>query len=67
MKQKFTVTSMTCSAHVDKAGYGAAAQARLAAGAMEEELRSMKLRLIVSFVFLIPLFYISMGHMKGRF
>jgi len=32
---------------------------------MQEELRSMKRRLIWSFVFLIPLFYISMGHMMG--
>ena len=113
MKQKFTVTGMTCSAcsaHVDKAvrrldgvrdvnvnllggsmtvdwdgaltpeqivsavekaGYGAAlpaspgaaAQARPAASAMEDELKRMRVRLIVSFVFLIPLFYISMGHM----
>lgn len=29
------------------------------------ELQSMKTRLIVSLVFLIPLFYISMGHMMG--
>ena len=70
-----TLTPEQIISAVEKAGYGAAlpaapgaaAQARLAAGAMEEELRSMKLRLIVSFVFLIPLFYISMGHMKGRF
>ncbi len=32
---------------------------------MEAELTSMKHRLIWSFVFLIPLFYISMGHMLG--
>ena len=32
---------------------------------MEAELSSMKHRLIWSFVFLIPLFYISMGHMLG--
>ena len=58
---------------VEKAGYGAslpaapgeAAQARPAASAMEDELKHMKVRLIVSFVFLIPLFYISMGHMMG--
>ena len=31
----------------------------------EEELKSMKFRLIVSFLFLIPLMYISMGHMVG--
>ena len=60
-------------AAVDKAGYGAslpaspgaAAQARPAAGAMEDELRHMKARLISSFVFFIPLFYLSMGHMMG--
>lgn len=118
MKQKFTVTGMTCSAcsaHVDKAvrkldgvcevnvnllggsmtvdwdggltpeqivsavekaGYGASlpaapgqgaaqAQGKPAAGAMEDELKNMKARLIWSFVFLIPLFYLSMGHMMG--
>ncbi len=115
MKQKFSVTGMTCSAcsaHVDKAvrkldgvcevnvnllggsmtvdwdgaltpeqivsavekaGYGASlstapgetAQAKPAAAAMEEDLKSMKVRLISSFVFLIPLFYLSMGHMMG--
>ncbi len=32
---------------------------------MEAELSSMKRRLVWSFVFLIPLFYISMGHMLG--
>ena len=32
---------------------------------MEEELASMKRRLVWSFLFLIPLFYISMGHMMG--
>ncbi len=114
MKQKFTVTGMTCSAcsaHVDKAvrklegvrevnvnllggsmvvdwdgaltpeqivsavekaGYGAslpvasgqsAAQAKPAASAMEEDLKNMKARLIASFVFFIPLLYLSMGHM----
>ncbi len=116
MKQKFTVTGMTCSAcsaHVDKAvrrldgvcevnvnllggsmtvdwdgaltpeqivsavekaGYGAslpaaagrsAAQAKPAVSAMEDDLKNMKARLISSFVFLIPLFYLSMGHMMG--
>ncbi len=116
MRQKFTVTGMTCSAcsaHVDKAvrkldgvrdvnvnllggsmtvdwegaltrseivsavekaGYGAslpaapgqsAAQARPAAKTMEDDLKNMRVRLIASFVFLIPLFYLSMGHMMG--
>jgi len=32
---------------------------------MEQELAAMKRRLVWSFVFLIPLFYISMGHMMG--
>lgn len=32
---------------------------------IEAELKSMKTRLIISMVFLIPLFYISMGHMMG--
>ena len=60
---------------VEKAGYGAAlpdsggqsaaAQARPAAKTMEEDLKSMRARLIASFVFLIPLFYLSMGHMMG--
>ncbi|MBR4099055.1 MAG: cadmium-translocating P-type ATPase [Clostridium sp.] len=54
-------------------GYGASlpgvvggqAQGQSQNGSMEEELSSMKRRLIWSFVFLIPLFYISMGHMMG--
>ena len=33
--------------------------------AMAKELKQMKRRLIWSFVFLIPLFYVSMGHMMG--
>ena len=114
MKQKFTVTGMTCtacSAHVEKAvgklpgvsgvnvnllggsmqveydpgaetperiiaavdaaGYGAVlpdAKGKAAAPAvppMEDELRGMKRRMIVSFCFLIPLFYLAMGHMMG--
>lgn len=115
MKQKFTVTGMTCaacSAHVEKAvrrldgittvsvnllggsmtvewsgslsaediidavvkaGYGASLpvsgsdskQAIPAAATMETDLKSMKRRLIASLVFLLPLFYLSMGHMMG--
>lgn len=61
-------------AAVKAGGYGAALQeqnqskgkARKSANdTAKEELRSMKRRLIVSFVFLIPLFYLSMGHMMG--
>lgn len=118
MKQKFTVTGMTCSAcsaHVEKAvcklegvssvnvnllggsmqvdfdpaqqnndsiisaviasGYGAQLPGGEKAGAkkaaatgvpdMQEELKGMKRRLILSFCFFIPLFYLTMGHMVG--
>lgn len=55
------------------AGYGARQQkkeiqtnARAAAREeAEKELSHMKFRLIVSFAFMLPLFYISMGHMMG--
>ncbi len=61
---------------VEEAGYGASLPGASAAspfrtGApaagdpMAGELRHMKFRLIVSFCFLIPLFYLSMGHMMG--
>ena len=60
---------------VEKAGYGAslpaaggggaAAQAKPVSKTMEDDLKNMKARLIWSFVFLIPLFYLSMGHMMG--
>ena len=58
---------------VEKAGYGAkkkgadkVQQTKTSASANRNaEMRSMKTRLIVSFVFLVPLFYISMGSMAG--
>ena len=61
---------------VDKAGYSAsvhdsqsrpakADQPRASAYDAAAEIKEMKNRLIWSFVFLIPLFYISMGHMMG--
>lgn len=55
---------------VEAGGYGARVQGAVDNGASavdmaEEEARAMKLRLTVSFAFLIPLFYISMGHMMG--
>lgn len=63
---------------VVKAGYGASVQGEgtvkqeAAKGSVggssspvEEQIRNMKMRLIVSFVFLIPLMYVSMGHMVG--
>lgn len=110
MKQKFTVTGMTCSAcsaHVNKAvrkvpgveevsvnllggtmvvtgeveaqsildavaaaGYGAslptaAAAPKAAVEDMAGELKNMKRRFTLSLCFLLPLFYLSMGHMMG--
>ncbi|MEG2679968.1 MAG: cation transporter, partial [Oscillospiraceae bacterium] len=108
MKEKFTVTGMTCtacSAHVtkaveklpgvqsvnvnlmgnsmlveydgddaailsavEKAGYGAApvtAKSSAAPPPVADELGAMKTRFFVSLLFLLPLFYISMGHMMG--
>ena len=58
---------------VKSSGYGASLPAktggkRVAApkeNTMSDEIKSMKHRLIWSFAFLIPLFYISMGHMMG--
>ena len=58
---------------VQAAGYGASVRTvgkeqRKPSGGedtMEQEAAEMKRRLIRSFVFLIPLFYISMGHMMG--
>ncbi|MDE6922985.1 MAG: heavy metal translocating P-type ATPase [Oscillospiraceae bacterium] len=60
----------------EKAGYGASlpaasgqggaqTAAKPAADAMEDDLKNMRARLIASFVFLAPLFYLSMGHMMG--
>lgn len=63
---------------VVKAGYGASPQMSEKTQAsdstlnntqksniMEDQLKNMKARLTVSFVFLIPLMYVSMGHMVG--
>lgn len=72
---KAAVTEADICAAVEKAGYGAspvvpagkAAPAKAAPGEdpAEVELRSMKQRLAVSLAFLIPLMYVSMGHMMG--
>ena len=60
------------SSAVDQAGYAArpAGAQKTAAAAVREdpmagELESMKRRMVASFCFLLPLFYISMGHMLG--
>ncbi len=68
------VTQEICSA-VKKAGYsaslvdtGASSEAvsssgNLATEAAESEIKQMKSRLILSIIFCVPLFYLSMGHM----
>ena len=56
---------------VEAAGYGAsipggrAKAAPVRANPMEEEAAGMKRRFFASLVFLLPLFYIAMGHMMG--
>ena len=74
-------TIAAISAAVDKAGYGAIPRiegAPVVAGAATsstalarpenvaaKEARTVRMRLIVSFIFAIPLFYVDMGHMYG--
>lgn len=62
------------SAAVEKAGYGASLHSKGSAASAQApagpdpaivEMQEMKRRLIVSAIFTIPLFYISMGHMLG--
>ena len=58
---------------VEEAGYGAALPASKEVTAarpkvetvMEEEAAGMKRRFLTSLIFLVPLFYIAMGHMMG--
>ena len=65
---------------VESAGYGASAAGKTAGsagadhaggqrssapGMMNAEAKQMRLRLIISIIFTVPLFYISMGHMFG--
>ncbi len=69
-------TAESIIAAVEKAGYGALARdsgkitdkpgsRATASDVFARELAEMKRRLAVSFIFTIPLFYISMGHMAG--
>jgi hypothetical protein len=70
-----TVSSGQIIAAVEKAGYGAslqqaksskaAAQSVSPVDTEKKEYETMKRRVIWSFIFTIPLFYISMGHMMG--
>ena len=66
------LTSAQIVQAVEKAGYGASLQTKGKTKSQsspendaQKEYRSMKRRVIWSFVFTIPLFYISMGHMMG--
>ena len=65
------LTAQQICAAVKDAGYGASVPGENAGGsgsaadAMDEELHSMRKRLIASVIFLVPLFYLSMGHMMG--
>ena len=65
------LNSDTIISAVEKAGYGANLKnqaAKTSSGAdisAMDEMKKMKKRLISSLIFLIPLFYISMGHMLG--
>lgn len=55
------------------AGYGASLptasaknkKATVSAPTVEDEIHSMRNRLIISFIYFIPLMYVSMGHMIG--
>ncbi|MBQ8119525.1 MAG: cation-translocating P-type ATPase, partial [Ruminococcus sp.] len=67
------LTSEQIISAVTNAGYGAAvkgetrqkAEKSSATAAAEKSRKEMKSRLIWSFIFLVPLMYISMGHMVG--
>ena len=72
-----TLTGADIIQAVEKAGYGASLQTggqkkassataqSASAIAAKQEYESMKRRVIWSFVFTVPLFYLSMGHMMG--
>ncbi|MEG0276399.1 MAG: heavy metal translocating P-type ATPase [Coprobacillus sp.] len=60
------VSEQTIMNAVDHAGYKALLEnEKLEVNHQEDEIKKKKTSLILSFVFLIPLFYISMGHMMG--
>lgn len=67
--QSASLTEQNIIDAVVRAGYGASlwedsSRTRMD-GETERTLRSMRRRLAVSFTFLVPLFYLSMGHMMG--
>ena len=56
---------------VEDAGYGASStedeksKSKTKSSTVDEEFQVLKIRLIVSIIFTLPLFYLSMGHMAG--
>lgn len=67
-----SVTPQSIIQAVEDAGYGAVLHAKDTGNVKaepvnpaQEELKNMKHRLILSIVFFLPLFYLSMGHMIG--
>jgi len=56
---------------VEDAGYGASnadepkTNTKSKSSAIDDEYRTLKIRLIVSIIFTVPLFYLAMGHMAG--
>lgn len=64
-----SLSSSDIIATVTKAGYGATLPGAERESERDDgttrELRQMKVRLFVSFLFTLPLFYLSMGHMMG--
>ncbi|MFO7887610.1 MAG: heavy metal translocating P-type ATPase [Eubacteriales bacterium] len=56
---------------VEDAGYGAYSEdesktnAKPKSSVIDDEYRTLKIRLIVSIIFTVPLFYLAMGHMAG--
>lgn len=79
MQVEYNDTVLSESQIIDavvKAGYGAspkqehvqtvaAGKAKVMENPMEKQIQNMKFRLIVSFVFLVPLMYVSMGPYGG--
>lgn len=72
MEVKYDNSKLTANeiiSAVENAGYGASIKNQKITAQQnnnpKDEVKSAKLRLIWSLVFLIPLFYISMGHMMG--
>ena len=66
-----SLTTQGICAAVEQAGYHAALQGAKASDAptggdaLAAQLKGMKRRLILSLIFLVPLFYLCMGHMVG--